>query len=139
MSYSEKSAWVCFVGILAVYGGYAFSAFGPSGPEAGMITHLGLMLGLAIVLIGGHVAAALFSPKDNAKCPDERDRAIINKSDSLAGNLGIAGALIAAATGFADRADAIGVANYVVIAVVIAELIRYGMRITAYRGWVTVG
>ena len=136
MSFLEKSAWVTFFGILIVYGGYIFSAFGADGARASMSTHLGLMLGLTVVIIGGHVIAALTKPSDAGAPQDERDKAITHKSDALAGNLGIAGCLIAAATGLAGMADAVKVANYVILAVVVAELIRYGGRIAAYRGWI---
>lgn len=136
MSFLEKSAWVTFLGVLLVYGGYVFSAFGPGGASASSWTHLGLMLGLAVVVIGGHIAAALTSPRAAGAPCDERDKAITCRTDALAGNLGIAGALIAAATGLSGQADALGVANYVILAVVVAELVRYGGRIAAYRGWI---
>ena len=136
MSFYEKSAWVTFLGILLVYGGYATTVITGNGLETSSWTHLGLMLGLTIVIIGGHIAAAITNPKDAGASCDERDKAITHRTDALAGNLGLAGALIAAATGLSGQADALGVANYVILAVVVAELIRYGGRIAAYRGWV---
>ncbi len=136
MSYIEKSAWVTFLGILLVYGGYAAAMITGDGLETSSWTHLGLMLGLTVVIVGGHIAAALTSPRDAAACGDERDKVISSRTDALAGNLGMAGCLIAAATGLAGQADALGVANYVILAIVAAELVRYGGRIAAYRGWV---
>lgn len=138
MSFREKSAWVCMVGLLAVYGFYfvdsGFRIRSTTSSEEFMMTQFGLMVGIVVVMIIGHIVAAVSSPKDaDAQC-DERDALIAAKAGALGGNIAIGGALIAAATAF-KGANGVEVGNWVVLAVVVGELVRYGMQIAKYRHW----
>ncbi len=138
MSFREKSAWVCMIGLLAVYGYYfvdsGFRIRDTTSGDAFMMTQMGLMVSIVVVMIVGHIIAAVSSPKDaDAQC-DERDVLIAAKAGALGGNIAIAGALLAAATAFRG-ANGVEVGNWVILAVVVGELVRYGMQIAKYRHW----
>ncbi|ACT60061.1 hypothetical protein [Hirschia baltica] len=138
MSFREKSAWVCFIGLLGVYGTY-FVQNGFQLPDtatrAGLAySQFWLMISLVVIMVAGHIVAAVLSPKDAEADCDERDSQIIAKSGALGGNIAMAGALLAAASAF-KGATGFQVANWVLLAVFAGELVRYGMQIAKYRYW----
>ena len=89
MSFQEKSAWICLIISVAVFGPYFVSVFAPllrgEGAQLAFDQVLGGFVG-AVVLqvlltIFFHIALALHDRNDR---PDERDRAISARSFRVA-------------------------------------------------------
>jgi hypothetical protein len=76
LSFQEKSLWVMFLGLLAVYG-YYFSMVLPSDAANVMPQHM-VLFGVAVAYlvasqVVGHILIAIVDPRDET---DERDRLI---------------------------------------------------------------
>lgn len=83
MSFREKSAWIQFLTVLLVFGGYYLSIHLGLIPSSGS-EHFRILLGciaLVIVLqIVLHIAAALENLRDARSPKDERERAIQHRA-----------------------------------------------------------
>ncbi|MEL6544987.1 MAG: hypothetical protein AAFQ82_10200 [Myxococcota bacterium] len=136
MSFREKSAWIVFSGLSVVFGGYfgamAWSIAQGDGPYG----FFGLFLiGLALLVasqIIGHSVIALRGPEDARTPRDERDDWVEMRSARIA--LPVLGGLVLLAIGSIHfGATAPGLANLVLLAVVIGALVQYGAKIRLYR------
>lgn len=85
MSFREKSAWIQFLTLLIVFGGYYLSIhlglIPPRGAEHFRILMgcIGLVIVLQIVL---HIVAAILNPEDAHSPKDERERAIQHRANT---------------------------------------------------------
>ena len=74
MSFQEKSLWVQFVGLIAVFGLY-FSVVLPANTATVMPNQVGLFVGMVILLVmfmvAGHILIAIVDRRTET---DERDR-----------------------------------------------------------------
>ncbi|MBB35625.1 MAG: hypothetical protein CME88_05790 [Hirschia sp.] len=141
MSFREKSSWVVFLALLLVYGGYYLkSGFSPpllgaEGEKAVFaVSQFGLVIGLVVIMIIGHIVAAISSPKTADDPEDEREKLISLRSDSWGGHVTGFGVLLAISTVYFTDATAISVAYWALLALVAGELVSHGARILAYRG-----
>ena len=86
MSFREKSAWIQFLTVLIVFGGYYLSIHLGLIPPRGSEHFRALMgcIALVIVLqIALHIIAALTNPEDARSPRDERERAIQHRAQSI--------------------------------------------------------
>ncbi len=133
-SFEEKSAWITLLGMLVVLGSYFFvalrmlaagvTAVAPFVPVFAVAVLFGVVL-----LIAGHVVVAIASRPDGR---DERDRLISwraehNSSWLLA--VGVIAAIFALATPVAPA----WIANGLLMALFVAEILNYGLRLYYYR------
>lgn len=134
-SFEEKSAWITLFGLVAVFGVYfliaswmlsagATDVVAPFVPLFLVITVL-----LVIVLAVGHAVAALVSRPDGR---DERDQEIERRAESHSGWILAAGVLMAA-FGLALPLGRAWIANGLLMALVVSEVVNYGLRLYYYR------
>ena len=136
MSFREKSAWISFLTILAVFIPFFWNSFRQyrgdvAGPEA--VSTAFLLLATFVVLeIVLHVGVALRAPDDARSPRDEREHLIDMRATRVAFNVLVVGALAAVATmHLTPRAWVIQ--QVVLFAIVAAELVRFGGQILLFR------
>ena len=136
MSFRQKIALVSVVTLLLMYGWYfaeLWRARAAGDPSIAGTLGLALttVLGVALLQIVGTALVAIFSAERQAPM-DERERLIAVRSQQGAYWVLLAGALAAAASGF-FRLAALDVANIALLAVVLAEIVRYGGYVLLHR------
>ena len=136
MSFREKSAWISFLTILAVFIPFFWNSFRQyrgdvAGPEA--VSTAFLLLATFVVLeIVLHVGVALRAPDDARSPRDEREHLIDMRATRVAFNVLVVGALAAVATmHLTPRAWVMQ--QVVLFAIVAAELVRFGGQILLFR------
>ena len=136
MSFREKSAWISFVTILAVFIPFFWNSFrqyrgAVAGSEA--VTTAFLLLATFVVLeIVLHVVVALRAPADARSPRDEREHLIDMRATRVAFNVLVVGALAAVATvHLTPRAWVMQ--QVVLFAIVAAQLVRFGGQILLFR------
>ncbi len=136
MAFRERTAWITLVTTVLVYSGYfavAAHRLGPQAPALGLVGPLAASI-LAIVVLQVALTAvtAMASPKDAVAPIDERER-LIQLHATRAGFFTLqVGAFFAITTLFWG-ADAKLIANGVFLAIVVAEVVRSGWQVAAYR------
>lgn len=135
MSFREKSAWISFFVTLVVWGGYVFHVYVWPGDGAGRLA-MPLFIGAVIVTVVFqvvlHIGAAVQAPRDAQSPADERDQLISLKATRWSSYAMATGALLAAAS-LHIGADVVDMANGVIAALALAELVRCASVIAAYR------
>lgn len=136
MSFREKSAWISFVAIFVIFGFYFARVAGVvfAGHSAQGLGRLFFVLvcGLVLVEVVLHVAVAAWSPHDARTPKDERERLIELRATRLAFPVLLGGALAAIGTMHLS-AGRWEMAHAVLLAIVAAELVRFGAQIVYYR------
>jgi archaellum biogenesis protein FlaJ (TadC family) len=136
MSFREKSAWISFVLIALAFGIYFARVVQIliSGRGRGTTFHLLLALVVALIVleIVLHIAIAIQSPQDARTPKDERETLIAMKARNVAFPVLLAGAFAAIGTIHLD-AGIWGLSHAVLLAVVVAELVRFGAEIVYHR------
>jgi hypothetical protein len=136
MSFREKSVWISFVSILIVFGYYfttvARAMLGlrsESNLFAVLVVAIAALVVLEVVL---HIIVAIQSPSEARSPRDERERLIAFKATQIGFYVLIIGALAGIFTMHlgAGRRD---VGNAVLLAIVIAQLTKYGAEIVYFR------
>jgi hypothetical protein len=136
MSFRQKIALVSVVALVLMYGWY-FAEFwraratGEVGVAATLALAVPTVLGVALLQIVGTALVAIFSAERRAPI-DERERLLSARSQQGAYWVLLTGALAAAASGFL-RVSAMDVANVALLAVVLAEIVRYGGYVLLHR------
>ncbi|MEO6217714.1 MAG: hypothetical protein ABIO86_16920 [Sphingomonas sp.] len=144
MPFREKSAWVAVAGMVVGYGGY-FAAIGLSpramdGDHPEMMLRLFALLTAAtivrlLIMGAGTLAIRTSSPADARAPADERDRAIAGRSAAIAYYVMMTGMILVGMV-MPFTAQGWTIVNAALLAIVVAELARYGTIIAAYRrGW----
>ena len=135
MSFREKSAWVtlaCFVLVALIYITHVRDAFSPS-PSPWALWVIALCFGAFIVIeVVAHIVLAIMAPKDARTPKDERERLIELKATRIGAYVFVAGTFLAILTPH-HGATGFGVAVFVLIAFVVAEIVNYSARILYYR------
>lgn len=133
--YEEKSAWVTFLSLTVVFGIYFFVAAqmltaGLTDVVAPFVPlFIGVVVLLVVVLVVGHIVAALMG---RPEARDERDQMIERRADSSSGWILGAGVLIAAFC-LALPIGRAWIANGLLMALVLSEVVNYGLRLFFYR------
>jgi hypothetical protein len=136
MSFRQKTAFVSAVALLLVYGWYfaqtlQLRAAGAAtlGGQFRMLTVA--VIGVVAIQILGTVLIVLFSG-DRQQPMDERERAIAAGALRTAYFTLLVGALAAVLLAMVDP-NVLDVANLAMLAVVLAEIVRYGAYVLLHR------
>ena len=138
MSFEEKSTWVSLAIISFVFAGYFSQVYqGLITGTLEKVTVFGLFIGavvsIIILEIILHIVIAVFNVKDADQPGDERDRLFSMKAGNIAGwVLGI-GVLTISAHTFMQELDPLWVANLLLFAVFISQVVSYALQIFYYR------
>ena len=136
MSFREKSAWISFVTILLVFGAYFWNvariAGGNVGGHAGFVISISLIGAFILLEIVLHITLMLQSPEEAQAPKDERERLIELKATNVAFQVLMVGAL--AGVGMMHITRSVWVmGQHVLLAVVVAGLVRSGVQILYFR------
>jgi hypothetical protein len=138
MPYREKTAWLSLIAMAVTFGPY-FAIVAPashSGHPLPDLPHLGLFAVAAIVqmfILGvGHLYLGRRSPQDARTPPDERDRAIMNRSITSAYYVLIAGMILVGCV-MPFRSSGWTIINAALVMIVAAEVVHYGVVVLSYR------
>lgn len=136
MSFREKTAWIALFAYGLVFGGYFFNLASAWDERWGQRLSGGLMIGAVIALVVITVSltatAAILSPRQANAPADEREQMIDLKAERIAsytlstGVVLLIGALLMEWNG-------ILVANLLLAAMVISEIVKALAQIVAYR------
>ena len=136
MSFQEKSRWIALLANLVAWGWYFLTlARLPAGldDERGL---LGLMvpvfIAVAIINIVGHMIVAVLKPSEARSELDEREKAIARHAAAVGYTVLCVGIAVAmgATLWFWTALYAV---NAVMFAFILAECVRYGVEIAAFR------
>ena len=135
MSFREKSAWISFVTILLFFGVLFWNV---ARVLAGRVTaraiyplSMALIAGFVVLEIVLHLVVAMRAPNEALAPRDERERLIDMRATRVAFQVLVVGAL--AGVGMLHvTSSAWSMAQVVLLAVVIAELVRFGGQILFY-------
>lgn len=136
LSFREKSAWVSFLALLGVFIPFFWNSWrqftGALDAQAGMSTAFGLLVLFVVIEIVAHAALALGSPKDARTPKDERERLIEMRATAVAFQVLVVGGLCGVAVIHLSR-SAWAMQQVVLAAVVVAELVKFGLQIVLFR------
>lgn len=139
MAFREKMAWVSLMGILLAFIPYFAFLTSYDGPapfyplySSGLLA--GIIVLLTIVVTITAIVAALSNIRDAQAPADERDRRVACRASAVAYSVLLPCLFAALATAFFGW-SLTAVANAVLAAIIVAELVRNGLEIAGYRGW----
>lgn len=135
MSFREKSAWIFLVSILLVSGFYFLHVPWTLDPAPNPPLVRGLfycVIALAVIEVAGHLVVAARAPEEARAPKDERERLIDLKATRLAHYVYVAGSLLAVSS-IHLGANAIAIGYGVLLALVVAELVKNALRIVGHR------
>jgi hypothetical protein len=138
VSFEEKSTWISLAIISFVFAGYFSQVY--QGLISGTLDKadvFGLFIGavasIIVLEIVLHIVIAILNVKDADQPGDERDRLFSMKAGNIAGwVLGI-GVLTISAHTFMQELDPLWVANLLLFAVFVSQVVSYALQIFYYR------
>jgi hypothetical protein len=134
MTFREKTAWISFLSMAAIYSVYFWPIL-LSGRHGGAF-HEGRLLVTVVALAGVQavltIAVAILKPREAKAPPDERDRLIELRATKLAYVTLAASIACACFFGAFDPPLIFGT-NALLFILVIAEILRSGCQIIQYR------
>ena len=138
MSFEEKSTWVSLAIISFVFVGYFSQVY--QGLISGTLDKadvFGLFIGavasIIVLEIVLHIVIAILNVKDADQPGDERDRLFSMRAGNISGwVLGI-GVLTISAHTFMQELDPLWVANLLLFAVFVSQVVSYALQIFYYR------
>ncbi len=136
MSFREKSAWISFLSILGVFIPFFWNSYRQfsgqvDGPTA-LSVAVWLLVAFVVLEIVLHAAVALQAPSDARSPRDERERLIEMRATRIAFQVLVVGALAGVATIHLTRSAWV-MQQVVLLAIVLAELVKFGGQIVLYR------
>ena len=136
MSFREKSAWISFLSILGVFIPFFWNSYRQfsgqvDGPTA-LSVAVWLLVAFVVLEIVLHAAVALQAPSDARSPRDERERLIEMRATRVAFQVLVVGALAGVATIHLTR-SAWAIQQVVLLAIVLAELVKFGGQIVLCR------
>jgi archaellum biogenesis protein FlaJ (TadC family) len=136
MSFREKSAWISFVTILLVFIPFFWNSYrqwqGAVTGHEGVSTAFGLLLAFVVLEIVLHVIVAIRAPKEAQSPRDEREQLIDLRATRVAFYVLLVGAFAAVGMVHLTR-SAWAIQQIVLLAIVLAELVRFGGQILLFR------
>lgn len=136
MSFREKSAWVSFVTILLVFIPFFWNSYRQFRQEIGgsdaISTAFTLLLAFVILEIVLHVILAIRAPQEARSPRDEREQLIDLRATRTAFYVLIVGALAGVGMVHLTRSAWV-VSQVVLLAIVVAELVRFGGQLLLFR------
>ena len=136
MSFREKSAWISFVCLLAV-GGFWFrnvirEEVYHARPGNPMLDFASLLAALVVAEVVLHIAIAWRDPKDARTPRDEREKLIDLKAARVAFYVLMTGGWLAIGS-LHLQFDRLRIADTVLGAIIVAELVKFATQIALYR------
>jgi len=138
MSWEEKSIWASLLIILFVFTGYFSQVF--EGLTAGTLDKaemLGIFIGAVISVIVLeillHIVIAVLSVKNADQPRDERDRLFSMKAGNISGWVLGAAVLTIAFHALMNESSSIWVANLLLFAVFVSQIVSYSLQLLYYR------
>lgn len=136
MSFTEKSAWISFVLILIFFGTYFARVAGVifAGASGRGLTSLFFVLvgGFVVLEAVLHAVLAIRSPREAQAGRDERERLIAMRATRVAFPVLLVGAFASVGT-LHLSVDRWEMAHATLLAIVVAELVRFGAQIVYFR------
>lgn len=136
MSFREKSAWISVVCLLVIFVPFFWNSYrqftGQVDGSAGLSVAVWLLVSFVVLEIVLHAAIALQAPKDAASPRDERERLIEMRATHVAFQVLVLGALAAVGSIHLTRSAWV-VQQVVLLAIVVAELVKFGGQVLLYR------
>ena len=138
MSFEEKSTWVSLAIIIFVFIGYFSQVYeglisGNLDKAAVMGLFIGAVVSIIVLEIVLHTVIAVLSVKDAGQSTDERDRLFSMRAGNISGwVLGIGVLIIAAYTTMHDL-ESVWIANLLLFAVLVSQVVSYTLQIFYYR------
>lgn len=138
MPFREKIAWISVVTTILVWGCYFGFMIATGGRLSGSIYFAGFFGAAIIQAILATVASivtAIMAPGDASAGSDERDRAIARRSYAWAYPV-LLSLVVCVAASIHLGARPVQMAYGIMGAIVLAEIVHYGVQIISYRrGW----
>ena len=137
MTFHEKSRWIAFLSNLLVWAWYfttlarALAAGAPETPGL-LAIMIPAILAITVINIVGHIAVALWRPREARSTMDERERAIARAGAGRAYYLLQLGLIAVIGASF-FRWNQFLVVNGLVFVLIAADTARYALEIAAYR------
>jgi hypothetical protein len=135
-SFREKSAWISFVSILLVTGAYFWTVSREYArqiaPQTAFKVQVGLLVGFVVVEIVLHIAIAMQAPSEARAPRDERERLIEMRATRVAFQVLVVGALACVGLMHVTNSGR-AIAQHLLLAVMVAELVRFGGQILYFR------
>ena len=136
MSFREKSAWIPFVTILLVFGAYVWTVsqvlHGGVSNDTAFKVEIGLIVAFLLIEILLHIALAVQAPNEARAPRDEREQLIEMGATRVAFQVLVVGALACVGLMHVTR-SAWASGQHVLLAVVVAQLVRFGGQIFYFR------
>ncbi len=133
MPFREKSAWVTLTAILLVFALFVLHAPRLSQPRlAEFHTLLACIAAFVVIETIAYLVLRLRNPEDASTPIDEREQLIHLKAARLASRCYVVGTFLAVMTIHIGASGPV-IGYLVVLAFVIAEIVKYGTRIFYYR------
>lgn len=139
IAFREKIAWLSLVSMITAYGVYfvlATTAMQHGATTLRLLGYLAAVLVIqAVVVAAASVAIAFASGAEAQGAADERDRAIARRGAAAAYFVLMVGIIsVGCVMPFRDRGWTI--INAALFALLVAEVVRYGIIVASYRrGW----
>lgn len=134
MSSEEKSTWAVLIAMLLTYGWYFFDVLVTNGGAeyVGYQTRIiGLVVGLIVLIIIGHIAIAILSPND-AGASDERDKSI-NRFGEYVGGYVLGAATLCVLGMTMAELPYFHIAHAILGGLVLSEIVSSVVKIWRYR------
>jgi len=136
--YREKTAWLSLIAMAVTFGPYFIIMAVEARPGAlPGLRQLGLFAAAAILqalILGlGHLYLRRSSPEDARIPPDERDRAILNRSLRFAYSVLMVGMIVVGCV-MPFNSSGWAIINAALLAIIAAEVVHHGVIVSSYRG-----
>jgi hypothetical protein len=138
LAYREKIGWLSLIAMAVTFGPYFTLVAIHAIPDAGLpnlrqLVLFGATAVLQVLILGaGHLYFRRSSPDDARMPPDERDRAIMQRSVSSAYYVLIAG-MIMVGVMMPFNSKGWTIVNAALFMIIAAEVVHYGVVVASYR------
>lgn len=138
MAYREKIGWLSLIAMAVTFGPYFMAVAVHAIPDAALpnlrqLFVFGITAVTQALIIGmGHLYFRRSSPEDARMPPDERDKAIMQRSISTAYYVLIAG-MIMVGVMMPFNSSGWKIVNAALFMIVTAEVVHYGVVVASYR------
>ena len=137
-SFQEKSTWISLAIILVVFTGYFSQVFnGLLSDTLSKADTFGLFIAAVVTVIVLeivlHIVIAVLDVKDAGHSGDERDRLFAMKAGNISGWVLGAAVLMIAINVFVSEPSSIWVANLLLLAVYVSQVVSYVLQLFYYR------
>ncbi|WP_395614387.1 hypothetical protein [Allosphingosinicella sp.] len=137
MTFQEKSRWIALTANFLAWGWYFVTvarllASGVPDERAMLALMVPVFVVVTLLHIVGHVVVAVLKPSEAKTTLDEREMAIARRAAAIGYNILCVGIVIAMGATLYYWTAFVAV-NAVMLAFILAECVRYGVEITAFR------